>query len=134
VAAITSCDIIFWFWLSEKILKLSEKWQNNQSISGNNVFEKLLIKFGRWLAELHRSYAKHQDKKFVKRLRALGCLGLYCFGIIPSLTAFFIGISIQKLFIQSRYGLWCLWLGVMTRIAVSTFVGLKLAEFLIKPT
>lgn len=132
VAAITSCHIVFWFWLSKKILNFSEKWHNNQDISGKNLFKKLLIKFACWIAERHRAYEKHKDKKFVKRLTTLGCLGLYFFGIIPSLAVFFVGISMQKLFVKSPYGLWCLWLGVMTRIALGAFAGLRLAELLIK--
>lgn len=68
----------------------------------------------------------------VKRLNTWGLPGIYLYGFIPCFAFFLIGLSIQKLSVQSRLGPWCLWLGVMTRVGVSVFAGLKLVDFLIK--
>jgi len=103
---IVSCFVVFWLWFSEKVLGLTAKRCN--------------------------IYEKYKHKKFITRLKAWGPLSIYICGAIPSLTFFLTGLSIQKMFVQTKLGCLCLWLGAITRLTISVFIGFKLLESLIK--
>ncbi len=111
VSIIASCDIIFWFWISDKVIKGKSR-------------------FARFIAKKRNAYKKHE--KLVKRLRMWGPLGLYFWAILPSFFCFLIGLSVQKLYIQTRLGYLCLWLGAMTQLTIRVFIGFKVLESLIK--
>ncbi len=125
-------SILCWFWLFGKTLAITEKWQKGKNIPRAKKMRKILLKLARWITKKRKIYERHQNKKIVKRLKALGHFGVYLCGIIPSFTFFVIGLSIQEVFVQSRYGRLCLWLGTMTRVTIGVFVGSGLINLLIK--
>ncbi len=128
MAVIISCDIIFWFWFSEKILIRLKKYQEDKRFLRKKIPKKILSKFTRLIDKKHNSYKEHKNKEIPQKLKTWGPIGLYFWALIPSLTFFLVGLAIQKLFIKARLGYWCLWLGVMTRIALSVFGLFSLIE------
>lgn len=91
-------------------------------------FKILTLKIIRWLAEKHNYFEKNKNKKWVKRIHAYGHFGLYFFAVIPFL--FHPVLCAYKIFIQSRFGFLCIWLGGVTRLALWIFCGFKLINLL----
>lgn len=130
MAMFGSCIFIFWASFYEKILALAENWQKDKYAQNKKGLKKLLLKLARWVVRKRNYLEKHKNKKIVKKIYTWKHLGLYICGLTPGL--FHPGLCAQKIFIQSQYGLWCIWLGGITRLAINVFAGLKLIEFLIK--
>lgn len=85
-------------------------------------------KVARWVIKRHNYFEKHKDKKMVKLIRAWGLFGLYFGGAIP--FCLHLTLCAQKIFIQSRFGILCIWLGATTRLAIEIFAGLKLINLI----
>lgn len=134
---------LFFFWsnLYEKTLTWAETRRADEyakSIQTKKGFKKMLSKIQLNIAcskiaraiIKRRSYEHSGKSKKIEKIRAFGYLGLYAGGLLP--FCFHPALYVQKVFFHYRFGLWFIWLGSVTRIAIVVFTGLKLIEYLRK--
>lgn len=129
ISGVGLCILVFiWLPIYNKVFTITENWQKGKHIPSTRGFKKIRLKFARWIAKNHNYYEKYRHKKKVKIIKSLGHFGLYLSGLIPFL--FHPGMCAYKIFIQSRLGPLCIWLGGVTRLALYVFAGLRLIDLI----